>query len=75
VIVWVDVAPSESVATRVNEPGANAPFTSVPKKSPPIADTPALKFAKLIESENVLVDNEGFAAVPAPKKPSAAVAV
>jgi hypothetical protein len=75
VSVWVDVAPRASVASKVTEPLANAPLMSVPKKSPPIAETPGPKFEKVIEFPAELVDSQGLAAEPAPKKPSGALAV
>src|SRR3954449_12435428 len=73
-IVWVEVAPRRSVASNVSEPLVKAPLTSEPTKNPPIADTPVLKFENVIASAAVLVDSQGFAAEPAPKKPSGAAA-
>src|SRR5687768_17016374 len=67
-IVWLDVAPSESVAISVTSPEANRPLMSEPKKLPPIALTPPVKALKVIESVASLVDSQGLAVVPAPKK-------
>ena len=67
-MVCVLIAPNESVAVRVMVPVRKAPLMSDPKKLPPIALTPPPKPEKVIESEAVLVDNQGLAAVPAPKK-------
>jgi hypothetical protein len=67
----VSVVPSSAVSTRL-PPATNWPLMSEPKKLPPKALTPLLKFWNTIGDERRLVDSQWSVPPPAPYRPPAA---
>ena len=61
------VVPLPSVAVSVTSPAVNRPLMLLLKKLPPMPRTVLARPLKVMLSVAMLVDNQGSAAVPAPK--------